>query len=365
MTTAVVVAWPEPIEPGSTMTASVFREFGPPDVLHLAEVAAPRPGPDEVVVQVAAVAAGRYLDLAARAGTHPYPGYRSPHILGAEHAGLVAAVGSGVTDWTVGERVAVFPAVSCGACGHCRGGDDEMCAGLELLGMHRPGAYAAYVAVPARNLRRVPESVDPEQATALALGGAVVLNQLGRARFRSGQWVLVQGASGALGSMTVALVRHLGGHPVALSRDADKRARLVELGAEHVMDPAEHDLAGNIAEVTGGRGVDIVVDNLGDSALWEISMAALATGGHLVTSGAFLGRSVPVDPSMLYLRSQHILGVRSGNHATASAIWQEVERGFRPVLGTTFGLADAAAAHRFLETDQHVGRVTLIVPQAN
>lgn len=361
VTSGVGVHWPEPTPPGRTMPAAVLREFGPPEVLHVEEVPTPEPAPGEVVVQVAAVAVGRYLDVAARAGRHPYPGYKFPHILGAEHAGVVAAVGSEVVGWRVGQHVAGFPNVTCGRCANCARGYDDLCPHLELLGMHRPGAYAAYVAVPARNLHEVPPEITPEQATALALAGAVVLNQLDRSGFAPGQWVLVQGASGALGSLTAGLVRHLGGRVIAMSRDRAKRARLAAMGLDAVLDPAAADVVPTVLDLTEGRGVEIVVDNLGDPAVWATSMRSLAAGGHLVSSGAFLGRELPVDLRTLYIRGQHVLGVRTGNLASVAALWKQVDAGFRPMLETTFPLAEAAAAHRFLEQDRHVGRVTLLV----
>lgn len=360
--TGAAAGWPSPVTPADLMHAVVFRSFGPPNVLVHEEVAVPRPGPGEVLVQVAAVAVGRYLDLAARAGTHPYPGYRFPHILGAEHAGVVASLGEDVTGWHVGQRVAGFPNITCGRCTNCARGYDDLCPALELLGMHRPGAYAAYVCVPARNLHTVPGDLTPEQTTALALAGAVVLNQLDRSGFTPGQWVLVQGASGALGSLTAMLVEHLGGKALAMSRDADKRERLGELGLKHVLDPTSPGVVPAVLELTAGRGVEIVVDNLGDPRVWETSTASLGTGGHLVSSGAFLSKQLPVDLKALYLRGQHVLGVRTGNRASVERLWAQVDQGFRPVLDTTFPLAEAAAAHTFLEQDQHVGRVTLLAP---
>lgn len=364
MTHDTLPGWPRPAAPVATMPAVVFREFGPADVLHVEEVPTPTPGPEEVVVQVAAVAVGRYLDVAARAGQHPYPGYRFPHILGAEHAGIVAATGERVTGWTVGQPVAVFPNINCGDCVQCLRGYDELCPHLQLLGMHRPGAYAAYVAVPAANLHEVPAGVTPEQATALALAGAVVLNQLDRSGFAPGQWVLVQGASGALGSLAARLVQHLGGHAIAMSRGPAKRAQLADLGFDAVLDPGAVDVVSTVLDLTDGRGVEIVVDNLGEPALWSISLAVLATGGHLVTSGAFLGGELPVDLRRLYMRGQHVLGVRTGNTAAVKALWTQVAAGFRPPTGITFPLAEAAEAHRFIEQDRHVGRVSLLTPVA-
>jgi NADPH:quinone reductase-like Zn-dependent oxidoreductase len=353
--------WPAPAAPGAVMRAVVFREFGPPEVLHAETVPAPVPAAGEVLVQVAAVSVGRFLDLAARSGTHPYRGYTFPHILGAEHAGVVAETGPSVTGWRSGDRVACFPVIADGACGFCLAGDQELCPSLQLIGTHRPGAYAQYVAVPAASLHRVPDGISPAQATGLALAGPVAMNQLRRAGFRPGQWVLVQGASSGLGSVTASLARHLGGHIIAASRGAAKRERLTALAADAVLDPADPGFLGSLRELTGGRGADIVIDNLGEPGLWALSLASLAPGGALVSSGAFLGRQVSVDLQRLYLLGQRIIGVRTANPASVAALWAEVDHGFRPVLDTVFPLTDAARAHRYLADGQNVGRVVLLV----
>jgi len=355
--------WPAAILPPATMRAVILPEFGQPDVLRPAVVATPAPGAGEVLVQVAAVSVGRVLDLAARAGQHPYPGFRFPHVLGAEHAGIIAALGPAVTGWRIGERVAAFPVVTDGTCYYCLRGYDEVCENLRLIGIHRPGAYAQYVAVPTRNLHPVPADITPAQATGLALSGAVAMNQLQRSGFEAGDWVLVQGASSALGSLTASLAIHLGARVIVASRSPAKRDRLAALHADAVLDPAAPDFAARVHSLTGGRGADIVIDNLGEPGVWQTSLASLGPTGTLVSSGAFLGGDVRIDLSRLYQQAQRIIGVRTGNQASIAALWAEVDRGFRPVLDTTFPLDEAAGAHRYLEDGQNVGRVSLIVPQ--
>ena len=355
--------WPVAAAPAATMRAVVLPEFGPPEVLREDVVPTPEPAAGDVLVQVAAVSIGRVLDLAARAGQHPYPGFRFPHVLGAEHAGLIAALGPGVSGWQIGQRVAAFPVISDGTCYYCLRGYDEVCENLQILGIHRPGAYAQYVTVPAGNLSAVPDDVSPAQATGLALSGAVAMNQLQRAGFLPGQWILVQGASSALGSLTGSLALHLGAHVILASRSPAKRERLGALGADAILDPLAAGFAAEVRALTGGRGADIVIDSLGEPTIFQASLAALAPTGALVTSGAFLGPHVTVDLPALYLQAQRIIGVRSGNAVSIAALWTEVGRGFRPVLDTTFPLEDAAGAHRYLEDGENTGRVSLEIPQ--
>lgn len=352
--------WPSVIEPGDEMSAVVFSEFGPPEVLHDAVVPAPTVAADEVLVQVAAVSVGRLLDLRARAGTHPYARFVLPHVLGAEHAGVVAAVGSAVDSVQIGTRVAVFPSVCCERCRFCLRGQQEACPSLQLIGTHRPGAYADYVAVPARNVHPVPEGLSPVEASALALSGPVAQNQLTRAGFEPGMWVLVHGAASALGSTTAALAAHLGGRVIATSRSAAKRERLAATcGAEATLDATSPTFAADVRDLTGGQGVDLVVDDLGEPGIWATTVEVLAVGGAIVTSGAFLGGDVSINLLRLYSNCQRVIGVRTGNPASVRAAWAEVARGFRPVVDRSFPRGHAPDAHHHVESDTNVGRVTL------
>ncbi|MGW0950146.1 zinc-binding dehydrogenase [Streptomyces sp. NPDC002623] len=353
--------WPEPLPVPGSMRAVVFRRFGPPDVLEQAVLDTPRPGPGEVLVQVAAVSIGRLLDLTARAGRHPYAQFRLPHVLGADHAGVVAAIGDGVGSVRVGDRVAVFPVVTCAACAMCVEGREEACTSLALIGTHRPGAYAQYCVAPARNVHRVPDGITPAVAATLALNGAVAANQLAQAGLRPGHWVLVQGAASALGSATAALARHLGARIIATSRSPQKREAMAAAGADVVLDATATDFAAQVRAATDGHGADIVVDNLGDPTVWDATIDALARGGTVVTSGAFLGGKVQLDLLRLYSNCQRVIGVRTGNPAAVEQLWAQVEQGFRAVLDRTFPIAHAADAHRYLEDDSNVGRVALTV----
>ena len=353
-------AWPELRTIPAEMTAVTFRKHGGPDVLRIEVLPVPTLDADEVLVQVAAVAVGRLLDLAARAGTHPYAKFSFPHVLGAEHSGVVAAVGPEVTSVQVGDRVAGFPVVTCRTCRQCLSGRDELCQSLKIIGTHRQGAYAEYVAVPASNLHHVPKGLDPIDTVALALGPAVAMNQLRRAEMKAGDWVVVQAATSALGSVSAALARHLGANVIVTSRDDDKRRRLNELGFEHVLDGTTADFPDHVRRLSGG-GAQVVVDNIGDVDLWRNSQLALAPGGVVVSSGAFAGHDVPVDLKRLYSLGQSVIGVRTGNRESCRLAWTEVERGFRAPATTTFPLADSAPAHQFLEEDLNVGRVALVV----
>lgn len=361
------LVWPDvPDQVPATMAATVATGFGGPDVLVARVLPVPAVGEDDVLVRVGAVSVGRTLDAGARAGRHPYPGFVFPHVFGAEHAGTVVAVGAAVSGVSAGDRVAVYPSVVCGECPACASGRTEACSRLEILGMHRQGADAEYTAVPAANVhvlsRSAAAATGPADVAALALSGPVSTHQLREAGMQPGDWVLVQGASSALGSVTAALAAHLGARVIGTSRSAGRRAVVEGLGVEAVLDSGAGDLTEQVLALTGGAGAAVVVDDLGDPDLFAVSTACLATLGTLVTSGAFLGPVVPLDLGRLYLRSQRVVGVRTGTRASVEAFWREVDAGFRPLVDAAFPLERAADAHRHLESGEGAGRVVLVPP---
>jgi NADPH:quinone reductase-like Zn-dependent oxidoreductase len=353
--------WPAAVPAApETMRAVAFNAFGSPAVLTVREVETPAIGPADVLIRVAATSIGRLLDLSVRAGTHPFAGFRLPHILGAEHAGTVTAVGAGVTSVRVGDRVAVFPVITCGACAACSIDRSEGCTTLQIIGVHRPGAYAEYTAVPASNVQVIEPDVDPVSAAALSLVGPVAMNQLTQAGVAPGDWVLVQGGASALGSLAAALAMHLGARVIATSRSPLKRFKIEKTGVAAALDPTADDFVALVMGLTGGRGVKVAIDDLGHPLIWSRTMDCLATLGTVVTSGAFLGGNVQLDLLRLCLRSQRILGVRTGTRTSAQQFWSVVDDGFRPVIDRTYPLSRAAEAHAYM-TDSNIGRVALVV----
>lgn len=353
------------VSPGSVpakMRAITMRRFGPPDVLMMDEVETPEPRAGEVLVRVAAVSVGRLLDLLARSGKHPFAHFEFPHILGAESAGVVTTLGDGVSNVAVGDRVAVFPVIVTGNDEQTRAGYPELSPSVELIGTQRQGAYAEFVRVPAENVRLVPEGMTPLEAICVVLAGAVAMNQFDRVGgVRDHTRVVVQGAASALGSTTALLARHLGADVIVSSRSAAKRQKLRELGFDHALDPCAADFADRVREIYGGRGAQVVVDNLAVEEIWRRGFDALGPGGSVVSSGAFLGSEVPINAKRLYSLGQRVVGVRTGNLASLDRAWLEVQRGFRGVLDRSFPLEDAAAAHTYVEGEDNVGRVGITV----
>ena len=339
----------------------LFREFGAPEVLHFEPVPTPVLGPGDILVKVGAVSLGRLLDLLARSGKHPYATFTFPHILGGEHSGTVAAVADDVTSVSVGDHVAVFPVVLLEENEYTRTGYADISPAVEIVGTHRPGAYGRYVRVPASNASIVPPGVSPEQASALASVGAVATCQFERVGgVGPGSRVIVQGATSALGLTTALLAKHLGAEVVVSSRHESKRARLSELGFEHVFDAVDADFTRRARDAFGGKGAHVVVDNLGAPLVWDHGFDALQPGGAVVSSGAFLGQRVSMNLQQLYSTGVRIIGVRTGTPESVRTLWSEVANGFRTVVDRSFPLTEAAAAHHYVEDGSNVGKVVLV-----
>jgi NADPH:quinone reductase-like Zn-dependent oxidoreductase len=349
--------WPERAAAPHEMRAITIREFGGPDVLKMEALPTPEPGPGEVLVRVAATSVGAALDVAARAGRHPFGGFRFPHVLGAECAGTVVASGDHNGRWLVGEHVAVFPVVFPAA---LDAPGPDVSAGIELIGTQRQGSYAEYVAVPRANVRVVPPHMDPVDAVSVVMAGSVAMKQFDRVGgVGPGSRVVVIGGASALGSTTALLAKHLGAQVVGTSRSPDKRARLLEHGIEAV-DPREPGAAERIRALFDGAGADLIIDNLGQPESLSQNFDMLVSGGHLVCSGAILGAMPCLDMRQLYLRGLTIHGVRTADLDALDKLWAEVHRGFnRGVVDQVFPLQQVADAHRRVESGANVGRVVL------
>ncbi|MFE9203864.1 NAD(P)H-quinone oxidoreductase [Micromonospora sp. NPDC007230] len=323
------------------MHAITIPKPGGPEALVWSEVPDPEPGPDEVVVEVSASAVNR-ADLLQRQGQYPPPP-GAPAYPGLECSGMVAALGPGVTGWAVG---------------------DEVCALLA------GGGYAERVAVPAGQLLPVPRGVDLVDAAALPeVACTVWSNVVQLARLAEGETLLVHGGGSGIGTFAIQLGMALGATVVVTARSG-KHDRLRELGAAHAIDYREQDFVEEVRRVTDGRGADVILDIMG-AAYLPRNVAALATGGRLVVIGMQGGRKGELDLGMLLAKrgSVHATALRSRPldekagivRGVREQVWPLVESGaVRPVVHARAKLADAADAHRLLETSDHLGKVLLV-----
>jgi NADPH:quinone reductase-like Zn-dependent oxidoreductase len=347
------------------MRAMLMRAFGGEDVLELADVDAPDPGPGEALVRVGAVEVSRTRDVAARTGEHPFSRQiHLPHVLGGDFAGVVEAIGAGVDPMLLGARVAGSCTVTCGECAACRAGREAQCAHLGMLGIHRWGSYAELVAVPVGTLHRLPSDLSMVEAAALAATGPIALTQLLAGGVDGGTWTLVTGATGALGTALLALATELGGRVIGLSRRPEAIPSSLPLEAR--LDAADPDLGAALGLVTGGLGIEVAVDNVADGDTFARYFPALAVGGRVVVSGAIGTDALPMLPvpaAPLYLRSLSLLGVRTTTRRNAGRFWDMVRDGLRlpSDLVREVPLEDAASAHAQIAKGESIGHTVLTV----
>ncbi|HEU4324391.1 MAG TPA: zinc-binding dehydrogenase [Roseiflexaceae bacterium] len=340
------------------MKAIVFYEHGDLDALSYADVAEPVAGPGEVLVQVKAVALN-HLDLWVRRGI---PGLKLalPHIGGSDVAGVVAAVGQGVEQRWVGQRVVVNPALSCGVCEFCRKGEQSLCVKFQILGEHTPGGLAEYVVAPAANLYPIPDDYPFVQAAAVPLVYQTAWRALvGQARLRAGERVLIMGAGGGVATAAIQIARQAGAYIYAVTSTAEKEQRARELGADETINYKETDFAKEIWRRTGRRGVDVVLENVGP-ATWAGSVRALAKGGRLVTFGATTGRMAETDLNLLFWNQVALIGSTMASYAEFDAVMREVFSGrLKPVVNRVLPLSEGREAQRILEAGEQFGKIVL------
>jgi NADPH:quinone reductase-like Zn-dependent oxidoreductase len=339
------------------MRAARFHQHGGPEVVQIDEIPTPAPGPGEVRVDVRA-AALNHLDLWIRRGLPVET--TMPHIGGSDIAGVVGEVGRGVEEWGSGDRVVVNPILFCGACEFCLRGEESLCLRFRILGEHTDGGFADSVIVPARALHHLPAGYPFELAAALPVSYQTAWRALvHQAALRPGEDVLIIGASGGTALAALQVARLAGARVFAVTSGAANVERVRALGAEFVYDRTEEDFSRAVRRDTERRGVDVVVENVGE-ATWEESLRALAPGGRLVTYGATSGRRGATDLRLLFWRQLRIIGSTMASRSQFAEMLRAALRGdLVPVIDRTYPLEEARAAHERLEAGDQFGKIVL------
>ncbi len=342
------------------MKAVRFHEHGGPEVLRYEDAPDPAPSPGGIVVRVRACALN-HLDIWQRRGLDRVK-IPLPHISGADVAGEIAATGDGVTAWRVGDRVMLQPGLSCGRCARCLAGEDNYCPTYDVLGYQSDGGYAELVAVPAVNAIRLPDAIDFVAGAAFPLAFLTAWQMLHtRARLAPGETVLVIAAGSGVGQAAVQLAKSAGARVIATAGGEKKVAQARAIGADDVIDHHGEDVVARVRELTGKRGVDVVVEHVG-VATWERSVRSLARGGRLVTCGATTGHAATLDLRHLFARQLSLLGSYMGGKPELVRASELFFRGeVRPIVDRTFPLSETAQAHRYLESSSQFGKVVLVV----
>jgi NADPH:quinone reductase-like Zn-dependent oxidoreductase len=313
-----------------------IHEDGGPEVLRYEDAPDPEPGPDEVLIQLRAASLNR-LDLWVRQGLPSVP---KPRILGADGAGIDSA----------GRRVVINPGVEHGE-------------QISVIGEHTDGTHAEQIAVPASNVYELPDNISFEEAAAFPLVFETVYRMLvTRAGLAEGEWVLVWGAGSGIGSAALVLAKALGANVVATSSSDEKLATASELGADAVVNHRTGDVVKGVKEATGGPGVDVVVEHVGE-ATWQQTLQAVRPRGRIAVCGATSGPNPPAALHRVWWKQLTILGSTMGTKQDFEGAYELVRSGkAKPVVDSVFPLSDARAAHERMESGEQFGKIVLAIP---
>lgn len=341
------------------MKAVLIHKHGGPEVLEYSDFPTPEPGPEEVLVRLKAMALNG-LDLWVLEG---WPGFKVeyPHIIGADGAGEIAALGSQVSGWKVGDRVVINPNFSCGKCESCLAGKDNQCQDWKLLGEHRRGTFAEFVVVPARNLYSIPNGFDDLVAAAASMVYHTAWHSLiTRGGLYAGEHVLVVGASGGVNTASIEIAKLAGATVYVVGSNSKKLALADSLGADYLIDRSkEENWSKTVYYLTGKRGVDLVVDNVGRS--FPLSFRAARKGGRILTVGNSGGPNIEIDNRYIFGKHLSLIGSTTGTRNEYRTVMDLLFAGkFHPALDRSYVLSEADEAEKRLQNGEQMGKITLV-----
>lgn len=339
------------------MKAAYLTGHGGNEVVAVGEHPRPERHTGEVLVRLRAATVNR-VDLYMRdsgAGiTHSLP-----MVMGLDGAGVVEEIDTDERTLRAGQHVLVHPGIACGRCEFCLRGDDTLCTSMCLLGEHRDGTFAEFVSLPARNVFAMPEGLSFGEAAALGVNHITAWRMLhGKARVKPWETVLIFGIGGGVSLAALQLARLAGARTLVTSRDPAKLERALALGADVAIDD-RGDVVQRVMAATDGRGVDVVIENVG-AAVWSAALKSLVRGGRLVVCGATTGDQPPADIRRIFIRQLQILGSTMGDLGEFRDLLSLVQRsGLKPVIDSEYALNDVYAALDRLQSGRQFGKVVI------
>ena len=339
------------------MKAVYLTGHGGNEVVSIGDRPMPERRTGEVLVRLHAATLNR-VDLYMRdsgAGiTHTLP-----QIMGIDGAGVVEAVDEGL-GLSVGQRVLLYPGVTCGHCEFCMRGQEVLCTTMKLIGEHRDGTLAEHISLPARNAVPMPDGWSFEEAAALGVNHLTAWRMLvTQARLQAGETVLVFGIGGGVSLAGLQLAKAMGARVIVTSREADKCERALALGADAAICSATHDVVQEVMRLTGKRGVDVVFENVG-AAVWDSALRSAVRGGRIVICGATSGDQPGADLRRVFIRQLQIYGSTLGNLAELQDLVRFcAQHNLRPLMDQVFPMDQAHAALDRLASGQQFGKVAI------
>jgi len=312
----------------------------------------------DVRVRVRA-AAINHLDLFVVGGL-PNVRITPPWIIGSDAMGTIESIGTAVSGLTAGDQVLINPGISDRTCEYCLAGEQPLCPRFRVLGEHVPGTLAELVVVPAPNVLPVAQDADPIEGAAFTLSTLTAWRMIvSRARVIAGEHVLIWGIGGGVALACLQICKQLGAYVTVTSGSDEKLARAVALGADATVNHRGVDVGREMRARTGKRGVDVVVDSVGE-ATWSQSLGALGRRGRLVTCGGTSGPMVTTDVRRLFWNQWSILGSTMGNDAEFAAVVDEFRRGrLRPPVDGVYDLEQGRAAFERMERGEQFGKLVV------
>jgi NADPH:quinone reductase-like Zn-dependent oxidoreductase len=344
------------------MKAAVIYEHGGLDHVKIEEVAEPKPGKNEVILDVKS-AGLNHLDIWVRKG-RPGLVLSMPHILGCDAAGVVVDAGSDVTNVKIGDEVVLNPGLSCGSCEYCNRGEQSECSSFGIVGMNWPGTFARRVVVPARSVYPKPAFMNFDQAGAFALACLTAWRMLfTKAQIKPGQTIIIHGIGGGVALCALQLAKLIGACVIVTSSSDKKLTGARQIGADHTINYKTANVADSVKDLTSGRGVDVVIDTVG-AATWPVDLTVVRRGGKIVLCGVTTGAKAETDLRALYWNQLTIMGSTMGSNEDFRRMLEAVTAAeIKPVIDSVEPLENVRKAMERMEAGQQLGKIVLKISE--
>ncbi|OLS16853.1 MAG: Alcohol dehydrogenase [Candidatus Heimdallarchaeota archaeon LC_2] len=346
------------------MRAAVFFEHGSSDKLQISEIELPPLKANEVKIGVKAFALNR-LDIFTRNG-HPSLKLPLPHVGASDYSGIIIEVGENVENFKIGDRVLVNAGLSCKVCTSCLSGENSECDKFSMIGEHHWGGAAEYAQVPITNVLKIPDFIEFVDAAASSLTTLTAYRMLHtRAKIKNDELILIIGASGGVGTMGIQIAKLSNATIIAITSTDEKLEKLQKLGVDHVINyrefPNWSKEVYNLSKSMGRKGVDIVLDSVGE-AVFEQAIRSLRKGGRYVTCGATSGTSGRINLALLFWKQLTIMGsTMASDSEFKDALQLLFDNKIKPVIDKVYNFEEIKDAHDRLESGNHFGKIVLTI----
>lgn len=340
------------------MKAAVFYQCGDASRIEIADVPRPEAGRGQALIRVHA-SAFNHLELWSLHGPAD-ESYHFPMWTGSDISGVIEELGPDVSGWSGGETVVVNPSLSCGRCPRCLEGEVSQCDEYDILGSAGHGGNAEYIVASADKLMRMPPGFDFVLAAAAPLAYQTAWRALiTRARVQPGEDVLVLGGSGGVAVAAIQICKRIGARIFAVTSSQEKVDKALSIGADFALDRKTSNPFEELRRLTNGRGVDLVVENVGAST-WGESQKILRKGGRIVTYGRTTGREAITNLSLLFWNEQTHIGSTMGSLSDFREVMEQVfSSRIVPVVDSIYPLEQAREAYARYERGEQFGKIVL------